>query len=122
MLYNILLTFRIFLPFHDSSLLPNDISFISSSSFFSEPQFSMGLHNGSWRKSLLLAVLVLVLLCSAAAFYGRCWLPLALLCRDKFASLEENGNYFLCGLICSKLVCYFPSEFIIFKFKLIFKI
>lgn len=60
---------------------------------FAEPQFTLGLPNGSWRKSLLLAVLVLILLCSAGAFYARCWLPLALLCRDKFAPLEENGNY-----------------------------
>ncbi|XP_003428128.1 single Ig IL-1-related receptor [Nasonia vitripennis] len=70
-----------------------------------EPQFSLGLQNGSWRKSLLLAVLVLVLLFSAAAFYARCWLPLALLCRDKFAPLEEND-----GKECDALVCYHEKD------------
>ncbi|OAD52996.1 hypothetical protein WN48_11082 [Eufriesea mexicana] len=57
-----------------------------------EPQFALGLQNGSWRRSFLVGVLVLVLLISAGAFYARCWLPLALLCRDKFAPLEENGS------------------------------
>ncbi|KYM85724.1 hypothetical protein ALC53_04505 [Atta colombica] len=56
-----------------------------------EPQFVLSLPNGSWRKSLLLAVLVLVLLLSAGAFYARCWLPLALFCRDKFGRLEESA-------------------------------
>ncbi|KOC62516.1 hypothetical protein WH47_04176 [Habropoda laboriosa] len=57
-----------------------------------EPQFALGLQNGSWRKSFLVGVLVLVLLISAGAFYARCWLPLVLLCRDKFAPLEENAS------------------------------
>ncbi|XP_011496370.1 PREDICTED: interleukin-1 receptor accessory protein-like 1 [Ceratosolen solmsi marchali] len=70
-----------------------------------EPHFNVGLQNGSWRKSLLLAVLVLVLLCSVAAFYGRCWLPLTLLCRDKFYSLEEND-----GKICDALICYHEKD------------
>lgn len=60
---------------------------------FAEPQFALSLPNGSWRKSLLLAVLVLVLLLSAGAFYARCWLPLALLYKDKFGRLEENGKF-----------------------------
>lgn len=64
--------------------------------FFTEPQFALSLPNGSWRKSLLLAVLVLVLLLSAGAFYARCWLPLALLYRDKFGRLEENGESINC--------------------------
>ncbi|XP_051168749.1 single Ig IL-1-related receptor-like [Leptopilina boulardi] len=70
-----------------------------------EPQFTLGLPNGSWRKSLLLAVLVLILLCSAGAFYARCWLPLALLCRDKFATLEEND-----GKECDAVVCYHEKD------------
>ncbi|XP_043461949.1 uncharacterized protein LOC122498329 [Leptopilina heterotoma] len=70
-----------------------------------EPQFTLGLPNGSWRKSLLLAVLVLILLCSAGAFYARCGLPLALLCRDKFASLEEND-----GKECDAIVCYHEKD------------
>ncbi|EZA62669.1 Single Ig IL-1-related receptor [Ooceraea biroi] len=70
-----------------------------------EPQFTLSLPNGSWRKSLLLAVLVLVLLLSAAAFYARCWLPLALLCRDKFGHLEEND-----GKECDALVCYHEKD------------
>lgn len=53
----------------------------------------MEVQNGSWRRSFLVGVLVLVLLISVGAFYARCWLPLVLLCRDKFAPLEENGNY-----------------------------
>lgn len=60
---------------------------------FPEPQFTLGLQNGSWRKSFLLGMLVLLVLISVGAFYARCWLPLVLLCRDKFAPLEENGNY-----------------------------
>ncbi|XP_029676885.1 single Ig IL-1-related receptor-like [Formica exsecta] len=70
-----------------------------------EPQFALSLPNGSWRKSLLLAVLVLVLLLSAGAFYARCWLPLALLYRDKFGRLEEND-----GKECDALVCYHEKD------------
>ncbi|XP_012274827.1 single Ig IL-1-related receptor [Orussus abietinus] len=70
-----------------------------------EPQFVLGLQNGSWRKSLLLAVLVVVLVFSAAAFYARCWLPMALLCRDRFAPLEEND-----GKDCDALVCYHEKD------------
>lgn len=61
-------------------------------SIVAEPQFVLHLPNGSERKTLLLAVLVVVLLVSVAAFYTRCWLPLALLYRDKFGRLEENGE------------------------------
>ncbi|XP_017763405.1 PREDICTED: single Ig IL-1-related receptor-like [Eufriesea mexicana] len=70
-----------------------------------EPQFALGLQNGSWRRSFLVGVLVLVLLISAGAFYARCWLPLALLCRDKFAPLEEND-----GKECDALVCYHEKD------------
>ncbi|KYN05549.1 hypothetical protein ALC62_03540 [Cyphomyrmex costatus] len=70
-----------------------------------EPQFVLSLPNGSWRKSLLLAVLVLVLLLSAGAFYARCWLPLALFCRDKFGRLEESD-----GKECDALVCYHEKD------------
>ncbi|XP_033334917.2 single Ig IL-1-related receptor [Megalopta genalis] len=70
-----------------------------------EPQFALGLQNGSWRKSFLLGVLLLVLLISAGAFYARCWLPLVLLCRDKFAPLEEND-----GKECDALVCYHEKD------------
>ncbi|TGZ33002.1 Single Ig IL-1-related receptor [Temnothorax longispinosus] len=69
------------------------------------PQFVLSLPNGSWRKSLLLAVLVLVLLLSAGAFYARCWLPLALFCRDKFGHLEESD-----GKECDALVCYHEKD------------
>ncbi|KAL6254640.1 hypothetical protein P5V15_013947 [Pogonomyrmex californicus] len=69
------------------------------------PQFVLSLPNGSWRKSLLLAVLVLVLLLSAGAFYARCWLPLALFCRDKFGRLEESD-----GKECDALVCYHEKD------------
>ncbi|XP_024943663.1 uncharacterized protein LOC107270531, partial [Cephus cinctus] len=58
-----------------------------------EIQVDLGLQNGSWRRALLLAVLVLLFLVSAVAFYARCWLMIVVLCRDKFAPLEENGNY-----------------------------
>ncbi|XP_076757742.1 interleukin-1 receptor accessory protein-like 1-A [Xylocopa sonorina] len=70
-----------------------------------EPQFALGLQNGSWRKSFLVGVLVLLLLISAGAFYARCWLPLVLLCRDKFAPLEEND-----GKECDALVCYHEKD------------
>ncbi|XP_011877858.1 PREDICTED: interleukin-1 receptor accessory protein-like 1 [Vollenhovia emeryi] len=70
-----------------------------------DPQFVLSLPNGSWRKSLLLAVLVLVLLLSAGAFYARCWLPLALFCRDKFGHLEESD-----GKECDALVCYHEKD------------
>ncbi|XP_053983034.1 interleukin-1 receptor accessory protein-like 1-B [Hylaeus volcanicus] len=70
-----------------------------------EPQFALGLQNGSWRKSFLLGVLVLVLLISAGAFYARCWLPLVLFCRDKFAPLEEND-----GKECDALICYHEKD------------
>ncbi|CAD1479366.1 unnamed protein product [Heterotrigona itama] len=70
-----------------------------------EPQFALGLQNGSWRRSFLVGVLVLVLLISAGAFYARCWLPLVLLCRDKFAPLEEND-----GKECDALVCYHEKD------------
>ncbi|XP_076392991.1 interleukin-1 receptor accessory protein-like 1-B [Megachile rotundata] len=70
-----------------------------------EPQFALGLQNGSWRKSFLVGVLVLVLLISAGAIYARCWLPLVLLCRDKFAPLEEND-----GKECDALVCYHEKD------------
>ncbi|KAF3425815.1 hypothetical protein E2986_12949 [Frieseomelitta varia] len=72
---------------------------------FAEPQFALGLQNGSWRRSFLVGVLVLVLLISAGAFYARCWLPLVLLCRDKFAPLEEND-----GKECDALVCYHEKD------------
>ncbi|XP_076291881.1 interleukin-1 receptor accessory protein-like 1-B [Lasioglossum baleicum] len=65
----------------------------------------LGLRNGSWRKSFMLGVLLLVLLISAGAFYARCWLPLVLLCRDKFAPLEEND-----GKECDALVCYHEKD------------
>lgn len=70
-----------------------------------EPQFALGLQNGSWRRSFLVGVLVLVLLISAGAFYARCWLPLVLLCRDKFAPLEEND-----GKESDALVCYHEKD------------
>ncbi|XP_066602622.1 single Ig IL-1-related receptor-like [Prorops nasuta] len=70
-----------------------------------EPQFTLGLQNGSWRKSLLLAVLVVVILLSIGAFYARCWLPLALTCRDRFAPLEEND-----GKEFDALVCYHEKD------------
>ncbi|KAK2579436.1 hypothetical protein KPH14_002648 [Odynerus spinipes] len=70
-----------------------------------EPQFMLDLQNDSWRKPFLLGVLVLVLLFSAAAFYARCWLPLVVLCRDKFARLEEND-----GKECDAVVCYHEKD------------
>lgn len=71
-----------------SSELPRRVT----SDYVAEPQFVLHLPNGSERKSLLLAVLVVVLLVSVTAFYTRCWLPVALLYRDKFGRLEENGE------------------------------
>lgn len=70
-----------------------------------EPQFTLDLQNDSWRKPFLLGVLALVLLFSAAAFYARCWLPLVVLCRDKFARLEEND-----GKECDAVVCYHEKD------------
>lgn len=58
-----------------------------------EPQFVLGLPSDSWRKPLMLVVLFVVLLLSAAALYARCWLPVALAYRNKFGELEENGEF-----------------------------
>ncbi|XP_014467749.1 PREDICTED: single Ig IL-1-related receptor-like, partial [Dinoponera quadriceps] len=82
-----------------------------------EPQFVLHLPNGSERKSLLLAVLVVVLLVSVAAFYTRCWLPVALLYRDKFGRLEEND-----GKDCDALVCYHEKDSSLVIGKLIYKL
>ncbi|XP_032678096.1 single Ig IL-1-related receptor-like [Odontomachus brunneus] len=82
-----------------------------------EPQFVLHLPNGSERKSLLLAVLVVVLLVSVTAFYTRCWLPVALLYRDKFGRLEEND-----GKDCDALVCYHEKDSSLVIGKLIYKL
>ncbi|XP_014597969.1 PREDICTED: interleukin-1 receptor accessory protein-like 1-B [Polistes canadensis] len=70
-----------------------------------EPQFTFELPSNLWRKPLLITVLSLVLLLSAVAFYARCWLPLLLYLRDKFARLEKDD-----GKECDAIVCYHEKD------------
>ncbi|XP_043284656.1 uncharacterized protein [Venturia canescens] len=70
-----------------------------------EPLYDLGFRNGSWRKTLLFGVLVLVIGLSVGAFYARCWLPLAVMCRDRFGLLEEDD-----GKECDALVCYHERD------------
>ncbi|XP_074096650.1 single Ig IL-1-related receptor [Cotesia typhae] len=65
-----------------------------------EPHFDVGARSGSWRKALLFAVLGLVLFVSIGAFFIRCWLSMAVFCRNKFQYNEENDGKEIDALVC----------------------
>ncbi|XP_057328802.1 single Ig IL-1-related receptor-like [Microplitis mediator] len=70
-----------------------------------EPHFDFGLRSGSWRKALLFAVLGLVLFVSIGAFFVRCWLPMAVICHNKFQKSTEND-----GKEFDAVVCYHEKD------------
>ncbi|XP_011301162.1 interleukin-1 receptor accessory protein-like 1-B isoform X2 [Fopius arisanus] len=78
---------------------------LSAHIYLHDERYAVGLRNGSWRKAMMLGVVVFVLVVSMIASYIRCWLPLAVLWRNRFSRLEEND-----GKNCDALVCYHEKD------------
>ncbi|XP_015109356.1 single Ig IL-1-related receptor isoform X2 [Diachasma alloeum] len=81
---------------------------LSAHIYLHDERYVLGLRNGSWRKPLMLGVVFFVLVASMIASYIRCWLPLAVLWRNRFSRLEEND-----GKDCDALVCYHEKDAVV---------
>ncbi|KAK0163544.1 hypothetical protein PV327_007215 [Microctonus hyperodae] len=83
----------------------DDEMILSAHIYRRDPPFDLGIRVGSWRKALLLVVLGIIIIATAIAFYIRCWLSIAIICRDKFLYTDgSDGKEF------DALVCYHEKD------------